>query len=58
MAGISGLWGEDPSSRNLTLRELGQEPAVYLFPECDTDEEVRRALGEFCDEIFIEELAG
>jgi uncharacterized membrane-anchored protein len=45
-------------SRKLTLRELVQEPTVYLIPECDTDEEVADILAELCEEIFIEQLKG
>jgi len=48
----------DPTSRTLTLRELVQEPTVYLIPECDTDEDVADILRELCEEIFIEQLAG
>jgi len=42
----------------LTLRELVQEPTVYLIPECDTNEDVADILRELCEEIFIEQLAG
>jgi hypothetical protein len=48
----------DPTSRNLSLRELVQEPTIYLIPECDTEEDVREVLQELCEEIFVEQLAG
>jgi len=48
----------DPTSRTLTLRELVQEPTVYLIPECDTNEDVADILRQVCEEIFIEQLAG
>jgi hypothetical protein len=48
----------DPTSRTLTLRELVQEPTVYLIPECDTNEDVADFLRELCEDIFIEQLAG
>ncbi len=40
------------------LRHLAREPAIYLLPECDTEEEVREVLEELCDKIFDEQLAG
>ena len=30
----------DPTSHRLTLRELSQEPTIYLILECDTEEEL------------------
>jgi hypothetical protein len=54
--GCLGIDG-DPTSRQITLQELDRDPAVYLLPECDTDEDVRHVLGELCAEIFIEQLA-
>ena len=48
----------DPTSRNLSLSELVQEPTIYLIPECDTEEDVRGVLQELCEEIFAEQLAG
>jgi hypothetical protein len=30
----------DPSSHGITLLDVGREPTIYLFPECDTDEEL------------------
>src|ERR1700680_2544717 len=55
---LDWLHAADPTSHKLTLRELVQEPTVYLIPECDTDEDVGEALRELCEEIFIEQLAG
>ena len=55
---LDWLHTADPTSRKLTLRELVQEPTVYLIPECDTDEEVADILGELCEEIFIKQLKG
>jgi hypothetical protein len=48
----------DPSSFELTLLDLVQEPAIDLIPECDTNEEVAAVLRAFCEEIFEEQLAG
>lgn len=55
---LDWLHTADPTSRKLTLRELVQEPTVYLIPECDTDEEVADVLAELCEETFIEQLKG
>jgi hypothetical protein len=46
----------DPESKEITLAELASEPSVYLLPESETDEGVRRILRKFCEEIFVEEL--
>jgi hypothetical protein len=55
---LDWLHTADPTSRNLSLRELVQEPTIYLIPECDTEEDIRGALQELCEEIFVEQLAG
>ena len=55
---LDWLHGADPTSRSLTVQELGQEPTIYLIPECDTDAELDAVLRQLCEEIFIEQLAG
>ena len=55
---LDWLHGADSTSSDLTLRELGLEPTIYLIPECDTPEEVADVLHERCEEIFVEQLAG
>ena len=40
---LDWLHTADPTSRNLSLRELVREPTIYLIPECDTEEEVRES---------------
>jgi hypothetical protein len=55
---LDWLHTADPTSRNLSLGELVQEPTIYLIPECDTEEDVREVLQELCEEIFAEQLAG
>jgi hypothetical protein len=55
---LDWLHAADPTSRKLTLRELLREPTIYLIAECDTDDDVRQALRELCEEIFTEQLAG
>lgn len=54
---LDWLHTADPTSRSLSLRELVQEPTIYLIPECDTEEDVRGVLQELCEEIFVEQLA-
>lgn len=53
---LDWLHTADPTSRNLSPRELVQKPTIYLIPECDT------ASGESCKhcarKIFVEQLAG
>jgi len=55
---LDWLHTADPTSLELTLRELVQEPTVYLVPECDTNEDVAQVLRELCEKIFVEQLAG
>ncbi len=55
---LDWLHAADPTSCKLTLRELVQETAVYLIPECDTNDDVAEVLRDLCEEIFIEQLAG
>ena len=55
---LEWLHAVDPTSRHITLQELDRDPAVYLIPECDTDEDVGHVLGELCEEIFVEQLTG
>jgi hypothetical protein len=40
------------------LGELAREPTIYLIPECDTEWDVADVLGELCEQIFVEQLAG
>ena len=54
---LDWLHTADPTSRNLSLHELVQEPTIYLIPECDTEEDVREVLQELCEEVFVEQLA-
>jgi hypothetical protein len=36
----------DPSSHGITLLDVGREPAIYLIPQCDSDEELVDVLRE------------
>ena len=47
-----------PDESELTLEDLAREPSVYLIPECESGEEVRKVLRELCEEIFNEQLDG
>ena len=53
-----GFTRVDATSHDLTLRDLGEEPTIYLIHECDTEAEVDQVLRERCEEIFTEQLAG
>ena len=55
---LDWLHAADPTSGEISLANLIQEPTIYLIPECDTDEEVADVLRELCEEIFEEQLAG
>ena len=46
----------DPASGDLSLEDLQRDPAVYLLPECENEEEVRENLEEVCGPIFEEQL--
>ena len=46
---LDWLHKADPTSGQLTLRELSAEPTIYLIPECDTDQDVGEALSELCE---------
>ncbi|MGO9261813.1 MAG: hypothetical protein ACLQU1_36755 [Bryobacteraceae bacterium] len=46
----------DPTSGDLSLEDLQRDPAVYLLPECENEEEVRENLQEVCGRIFEEQL--
>jgi hypothetical protein len=53
---LDWLHRADPTSADLTLAELGQEPTIYLLPESQSDAEVLEYLTEFSNTIFEEEL--
>jgi len=55
---LDWLHTADPTSGEISLPNLVQEPTIYLIPECDTDEEVADVLHALCKEIFEEQLAG
>jgi hypothetical protein len=46
----------DPTSDELTLEDLQEDPTVYLLRECEGDEDPRTCLEEKCGEIFEEQL--
>jgi hypothetical protein len=55
---LDWLHAVDPTSHELTLRDLVREPTIYLIPECDTGTGLDQTLRELCEEIFFEQLAG
>jgi hypothetical protein len=46
----------DPTSAQLTLEDLRQEPTIYLLPEWETQEEALQHLTDVSSEIFEEQL--
>jgi len=50
---LDWLHATDPSIRDLTLLDLVREPAIYLIPECDTDDEVAEVLRVLCDDYQV-----
>jgi hypothetical protein len=55
---LDWLHTADPTSCDITLCEVVDEPTIYLIPECDSEEDIREVLRELCEEIFVEQLAG
>jgi hypothetical protein len=48
----------DPTSADVTIADLRRDPAIYLLPEYDRDDEALEGLQEVVSEIFEEQLAG
>jgi hypothetical protein len=53
---LEWLQAADPTSSQLTLSDLEDEPTIYLIPECDTSDDVAEALRELCDAMFVDQL--
>jgi hypothetical protein len=45
-----------PTSAQLTLEDLRQEPTIYLLPKLETKEEALQHLADVSSEIFEEQL--
>ena len=48
----------DPTSGDLTLEDLTQEPTIYLLPEWESKQEALEHLREASNSIFEEQLNG
>jgi hypothetical protein len=46
----------DPTSRDLSLEDIQEDPTVYLLPGAGDDAEARECLAVFCGRIFEEQL--
>ena len=46
------------TSADLTLEDLRLEPTIYLFSECENEDEALEYLREVCNEILEEQLNG
>ena len=55
---LDWLHATDPTSADITLPELTEDPTIYLIPECDSDDDLANVLRDLCEEIFEEQLAG
>ena len=55
---LDWLHGVDPTSAELTLEDLRQEPTIYLLAEWETEKEALGHLAEVSNEIFEEQLNG
>jgi hypothetical protein len=53
---LDWLHAIDPTSVEITLLEVCQDPTIYLIPECGTKEELEDVLRERCEVIFEEQL--
>lgn len=53
---LDWLHAIDPTSGDVTLLEVGQDPTIYLIPQCDTNEELENVLRGRCEAIFEEQL--
>lgn len=48
----------DPSSVGFTVKELQQDAALYLIPDFEDEDDVRKFLQKRCTEIFEDQLNG
>ena len=55
---LDWLHAVDPSSADLTLKHLQQDPTVYLIRKGESDQEIRKNLARVCGRIFEEQLDG
>jgi len=55
---LEWLHSVNPTSRELTLRDINAEPTVHLLPECEDDAEAAKLVRRFAKDIFIHELDG
>jgi hypothetical protein len=55
---LDWLHRADPTSAELSLADLRQEPTIYLLPEYDTEAEAREYMRAYCSKIFEEQLDG
>jgi len=55
---LDWLHRADPTSADLSLADLRQEPTIYLLPEHDTEAEACEHVRICCSEIIEEQLDG
>lgn len=55
---LDWLQSVDPTSADLTLADLAEEPAIYLIGECESDQDFIGQLRKTYAVIFEEQLDG
>ena len=55
---LDWLYAVDPTSHNLSLADLNDDPSIYLLPDPKVDGAAKRQIRKFCREIFEHELDG
>ncbi|HEY6969126.1 MAG TPA: VacJ [Candidatus Angelobacter sp.] len=48
----------EPDEPKLALKQVQDDPSIYLVPECDTADDMADMLLDFYLEIFDDQLAG
>ena len=55
---LDWLHSVDDTSKDLTLRDMAEEPAIYLVEECESQKAFNDQLRKFATHIFEEQLDG
>ena len=48
----------DPTDSKVTLKQIQEDPSIYLVPECDTADDIADVLLNLYAEIFADQLYG
>jgi hypothetical protein len=55
---VDWLHTVDPTSKDIALADINDEPTVYLVPTLETQDEFMERLEQYCDITFAEALGG